>query len=198
MGGLGSGPWEGKATSIVVERCLKLSVGALAREGILETDNARGSLTWRGPSKSSIGFKVSTSPDGLKNIHLQFVRHDQEHTEHETIWLQTSRPYFGGVRWWFTCPGCGKRVAYLYLPPGHRLFLCRRCRGLSYYSQRLGPYDRTLVNARRIRRSLGGTESLSEQFPFKPKGMHWSTYQKIRWRYVSLQKRLTEYMLSWS
>ena len=42
--------------------------------------------------------------------------------------------YFGGVRYWFQCPGgdCGKRVAKLYLPPGKLQFLCRHCHNLIY------------------------------------------------------------------
>jgi hypothetical protein len=182
---------------MVVERCLKLSVRAFVREGMLNTSRASGSWTWRGTSKSSVGFELDTSEDGSKKLHLEFTYRNQEQTIHETIWLQTTRPHYGGVRWWFTCPRCGKRVAFLYLPPGHHLFLCRGCHRLSYYSQRLGPHDRTLMNTMNMRQRLGGTKSLSEPFPFKPKGMHWNTYEKHRWKYTKLLGKLAEYMQSW-
>src|SRR5262249_61760480 len=48
--------------------------------------------------------------------------------------LATTRPRFGGLRWWFLCPGCDGRVGKLYLPPGERLFSCRKCHDLTYTS----------------------------------------------------------------
>lgn len=50
----------------------------------------------------------------------------------DEIRLTPTRPHFGGVRWWFRCPGCGRRCGKLYVPrvgdgPG-----CRRCHGLAY------------------------------------------------------------------
>src|SRR5262249_11129670 len=54
------------------------------------------------------------------------------------IALTTTRPHFGGLRWWFVCPlvrngqECNRRVAKLYLPPGGRYFGCRHCYGLTY------------------------------------------------------------------
>jgi len=54
----------------------------------------------------------------------------------------TTRPYFGGIRWWFICPlivegrACQERVRRLHLPPGGRYFGCRRCYNLTYESVR--------------------------------------------------------------
>lgn len=39
---------------------------------------------------------------------------------------------FGGVRWWWACPDCGGRRAYLYLQAGR--WSCRECLGLTYQS----------------------------------------------------------------
>ena len=41
-----------------------------------------------------------------------------------------------GIRWWFLCPGCDRRVGTLYCPRGDVRFLCRHCRHVRYYSQR--------------------------------------------------------------
>ena len=43
--------------------------------------------------------------------------------------------HFGGVRFWFVCPGCSRRVGVLYLAPGHDRFRCRYCLRLAYESQ---------------------------------------------------------------
>lgn len=56
------------------------------------------------------------------------------HTLHQTITTTTTRPYFGGVRYWWGCPRCGNRCKKLYLPPGARQFACRGCHNLTYAS----------------------------------------------------------------
>ena len=53
----------------------------------------------------------------------------------------------------------------------------RAALGLAYYSQRLGRSDRPMLQARRIRRKLGSEDGTDE--PDKPKGMHWSTYNRL-------------------
>ena len=46
--------------------------------------------------------------------------------------LVSTRPNYGGRRWWFVCPLVGRRVAKLYLPPGARLFGSGDAYGLTY------------------------------------------------------------------
>ncbi len=78
------------------------------------------------------------------------------------------------------CPGrsCGRRAALLYL--GGRHFLCRKCQGLSYASQReRGGSVPALHRCQRIRTKLGGSPNMGEPFPEKPKGMHWKTYSRL-------------------
>ena len=48
--------------------------------------------------------------------------------------LVSTRPNYGGRRWWFLCPLVRRRVAKLYLPPGGRLFGSREAYGLTYAS----------------------------------------------------------------
>ncbi len=59
-------------------------------------------------------------------------------------------------------------------------FACRRCTGLRYRSESGGQRSRALQKALRIRRRLGGKESLLERFPDKPKGMRWNRYERLR------------------
>jgi hypothetical protein len=82
---------------------------------------------------------------------------------------------YGGSRPWFLCPerGCGRRVAILYV--GSTL-ACRRCRHLAYDSQQDSGFRRLVRRGRAIRLKLGGSPSLTDPFPDKPKGMHWRTY----------------------
>ena len=41
----------------------------------------------------------------------------------------------GGSRWWWACPGCGRRAADLFLVADRDRLGCRRCCGLGYASQ---------------------------------------------------------------
>lgn len=50
----------------------------------------------------------------------------------QIIRLTTTRPHFGGERFWFVC-GCGRRAGRLYLT-GEMVFRCRVCCDLTYQS----------------------------------------------------------------
>lgn len=49
--------------------------------------------------------------------------------------LQTTPCNLGGVRYWFACPECRRRVGGLYLARGRRSFMCRSCANLTYRSR---------------------------------------------------------------
>jgi hypothetical protein len=86
---------------------------------------------------------------------------------------------YGGQRPWFRCPGagCGRRAVKLYT--GGRYFLCRKCYDVAYESQREHSGHRALRRAQNIRTRLGGSTSILDPFPAKPKRMHWRTYQRL-------------------
>ncbi|HKW90812.1 MAG TPA: hypothetical protein VJX92_02865 [Methylomirabilota bacterium] len=88
----------------------------------------------------------------------------------DEIWLDGKSRGFALARLQFVCPGCGRRVADLYLLDQY--FRCRRCGQLGYQSQRRSPAPRALENAARIKRQLGGTGEYTEPVPARPKGMH--------------------------
>jgi hypothetical protein len=92
--------------------------------------------------------------------------------------LATSRPPFGGLRWWFVCPQLNRRVRKLYLPLGGRHFWSRRAYELAYASQRETKYSRALRRARKLRLRLGG-EPTDDEYPDKPPRMRWATYNRL-------------------
>jgi hypothetical protein len=102
----------------------------------------------------------------------------------EQIPLERTLCHYGGDRSWFRCPGvrsgqrCGRRVAILYKVGWY--FLCRRCHGLVYKSQRQDRLRRLEAKARKIRRRLGGSEDLTAPFPPRPQRMHCQTYERLR------------------
>jgi hypothetical protein len=96
----------------------------------------------------------------------------------EVVELERTLCHYGGTRTWFLCPSCNRRTAKLYLR--RERFLCRLCHGLRYRSQLWGGIDRPRLSAQRIRGKLGGPIGIAFPFPFKPKGMHWRTYERMK------------------
>jgi hypothetical protein len=90
----------------------------------------------------------------------------------------------GGHRHWFTCPTCSKRVAVLYAPG--RFFACRQCLGLVYATQKEGVGDRVSTRADKIRKRLSWEAGILNGCGNKPKGMHWTTYQRLKHQHDAL------------
>ena len=92
---------------------------------------------------------------------------------------------YGGERPWLHCPalGCGRRVAVLY---GGAIFACRHCHRLAYESQRERNYERALRRAQSIQERCGRALCVDDGLAGKPKGMHWSTYQRLEQQYDRL------------
>ena len=69
------------------------------------------------------------------------------------IKLASSKTGNGGMRYWFFCPKCNKRVGVLYRRPGSDSLVCRRCGNLQYSAAR---YHRSQQeeHARLIKRLL--------------------------------------------
>ncbi len=136
-------------------------------------------LRWlrNGVRIGSIQVNTTSNSIVLSYRHRTRDSHDWQQKEC-LIELARTPCHYGGERTWFVCParGCGRRVAVLY---GGAIFACRRCQQLSYKSQREQPRRRALRRAQTIRMNLGGSPNLTEPFPDKPKGMHWSTYQRL-------------------
>jgi hypothetical protein len=169
MGGKGSGRWEGHQKATTVEACQVLNLASLAREGAF-VGGARGTLEWPGGCPISYAeFAVSATEGGLLLVlRYRLVRPSVDVLQ--PVPLETTRPRFGGVRWWGRChlvadgaphplvgPGvaCGRRVGKLYLPPGRVYFGCRRCYRLTYRSaQEREPKLERLLRDLEARRAL--------------------------------------------
>jgi hypothetical protein len=141
MGGPGSG-WQGskKAT---VEDALVLSISVLMRKKALEAGNRiSGSWHWtiQGAERphATIGYDADLRDHDAAWIRLHYTANG-EPVDYK-VRLVSTRPHYGGLRWWFICPlvrrdgGPPRRVAKLYLPPGGRYFGSRVGHGLTYLS----------------------------------------------------------------
>lgn len=148
MGGSGSGRryvWDKKTT---VEECRALDAARWMREGILLPDVRKGgSWVWMNAytkqQTASIGYVVDTMDPPYCTVRLFYTvtpyAGEPKHYDYKIL-LVTTRPHFGGVRWWFRCPltrngvPCFRRVQKLYMPPGNSYYGCRHCYDLTYTS----------------------------------------------------------------
>ena len=101
--------------------------------------------------------------------------------------LTTTRPRYGGERWWFVCPSSGRRAFKLYLPNGGRYFLSRAAYRLAYQVTREDTLSRHLRRAERVLAKLGRPEAEWWGWAPKPKWMRHRTYERLRGELVELQ-----------
>ena len=186
MGGFGSGR---RRRLLRVDECYRLDASCFMKQrsrrvGLWGWTSA-GELRW------SIRYELNL---GARVVEISY-RHSKGTYP---VDLLCTQPPLGGTRWWFACPlwrngtHCGARVQKLYLPPGARQFGCRTCYHLIYYSRRQNAEQRALNKAQDIRVMLGGTRSILEPFPDRPKGMRQRTYERLR------ERALQAEALSWA
>lgn len=122
---------------------------------------------------------VSFRWPGLARLTANKWRIDVEHRCGATqripvIWTEC---HFGGLRPWFKCLRCNRRVGKLY-NSGASL-ACRQCLDLRYASQRRGAKSRSYLQALKLRLRLNGVASLDRPIPDRPRRMHKRTYQRL-------------------
>jgi hypothetical protein len=183
LGGEGSGNWYRFDKKTTTAECQSIDVRYLHREGLLKPGQWF-SLRWSRAGRETGSIRGTVIGDGKPEQVFLTYRHrsgsgGEWEEAREPVPLTWTACNFGGERPWFICPGarCGRRVAILYGPG--RYFLCRHCYDLRYESQREDKTHRALRRAQKIREQLGGSANMTEQFPEKPKGMRWSTYERL-------------------
>ena len=142
MGGFGSG-YQGPRKQLV-ENSLTLSISDMMRLGaIVPGKRNGGQWSWNFPGKmphARIGYVADVRT--VEGAALRLFYEANGHPVDNVVKLTSTRPHFGGRRWWFICPAVGadgrtgRRVAKLHLPPGERYFASRRAHGLTYRSCR--------------------------------------------------------------
>lgn len=175
MGGLGSGSWRDRSA----RRCEwmhKIDLAGFGR-GSVPTHRS-GRLYWSCGGRQTGSISYTVLPHALR-LEYQVQRYDEEawtKMEEEIPFTWTGAG-FNGRRRWFRCLTCRRRCRILY---GGERFRCRRCHRLTYQSQYDAPHERAVSRTQRVRVKLGGSGSMAEPFPSKPKGMHWQTYWRLR------------------
>src|SRR5262245_40321657 len=116
------------------------------------------------------------TPGTLVTMRYQWANGRQVET---TVSFLFTTGRLGGRRVWFCCPSCDRRCQILY---GSWRIACHRCHRLRYLSQRESRCGRANLGMMKIVKRLD-PEATCTALPPKPKGMHWSTYERLCERY---------------
>ncbi len=178
MGGSGSGRHWYPGTRDTTSEYRSIDVRRWQKDGLLTSNQSFG-WQWSRDGETVASIQVHPKPNQV----LLYYRH----RSYGKDWKAESYPVrldwtpcnYGGERPWFLCPanGCGRRVAILY--GGGSIFACRYCHKLAYDSQREGAGDRAARRANKIREKLGWQLGVLNVIGWKPKGMHWNTFERL-------------------
>jgi hypothetical protein len=183
-----------------VEGCLRLDIDKMMRWGVIQPgDHLFGEMTFN-VNDDKLIIKFESRLDELQEswLRLQYAIDDywtgQTHQVDDRIFLVSTQPPFGGLRWWFLCPRLNRRVRKLYLPLGGRHFRSRQAYGLAYPSQRETAYDRAMRRVHKLYQRLGG-DPADREHPKKPKRMRWTTYNRLIDQLVAAERVVDDMVL---
>lgn len=176
MGGSGSGRpgWRR-----VGEEMLRLDVRQLHRRDCLRPGLAFSwNWTWGDEPAGSISIFTSTD-----SIRLMYGTKDGEQVD-ELVDLDRTPCNYGGTRPWFRCPRCDRRVGVLF---GGLRFWCRHCHGIAYAVENEDAMSRLLRRSNKLRERVKVKAGTAYPVTDKPKGMHWRTFDRIRWQIQGIE-----------
>lgn len=189
MGGAGSGPQFLRAPKKTVENCASISTKELLQHNVFTSGEK---TQWKQQSSGSLRLQVIAQAQGdtVTIVSACLDRDKDPQAVTVTVTISWSDCHFGGRRPWFICPAwndvpCEKRVTTLYLSE-HGFFRCRHCAALGYKSDHAEPRERVLHQAQKIQRRLGGSGSIVDPFPSRPKGMHYDIWHSSAWKVNNL------------
>ncbi len=103
------------------------------------TRGMTGSISWGPVDNPTASIGISVIPSTA--LVLFYTVTDRKGNKTDCYYraeITTTPCHFGGERWWFCCPSCGRRCRVLYKPPQALYFSCRLCHRLTYKSQQEG------------------------------------------------------------
>jgi hypothetical protein len=178
-----------------LESALCLDLRRMFKLGALRVGcTTSGAWQWtrNGEETGSIGYRA-TLGDASGTLTLEYLQGARDARKAVTcrIDLESLPCHYGGRRWFARCPYTRRRAWKLY--KWNRIeWFCHRDAirpKPTYASQRDGGCDRIMRQRWAIRRKLH--DDFSDLFgePFKPKGMHWRTFERYAARDAELAAR---------
>lgn len=175
MGGTGSGNWTRLDTRTTLAEVHRLDVRWLKRQGYLQP-GVIAPVTWQREGRESGSITLLCDGTALTLRYRYRASEGDWQDMTQPVALDWTPCRYGGMRPWFLCPRCSRRVAVLAL---YRTgFWCRHCHRLPYASQHEALIDRLWSQIRKLGQSVGAK---SDELPWtwrKPRGMHWDTFER--------------------
>ena len=110
----------------------------------------------------------------------------------EQITVTATSCNYGGSRYWWQCPKCGRRVGVLYF---NQSYQCRHCIGANYSIQLQQPIDRLFKRVAVIRERLDWPQGIANGKGERPRYMHHKTYQKLIAEHDELSQQIIERLI---
>jgi hypothetical protein len=204
MGGTGSGRHFHYSTRSYTDDYLDLDIRLMNQRGWLNKSNYQN-LSWKrnGQEIGSIKFLVWTRvqfPEEIPNIKMRYNVRKNAGAWQELdykINLTTTKCNFGGVRYWFICPDCNKRVCVLY---ADILFKCRSCLGIVHKSRNESALDQATRRLKKEKDNLWPELDLSlfdsVRSLYRPKWMRHKTFDAKHIELLALETKATNLMVS--
>lgn len=174
--------WEKKST---IDGYLALGAHHVLTRIADPTGRAFYSLAWKRSDKQTASLGLATDPQ-RGGVFLSYNYNGQPVTPYLVRWDVTT-PRFGGRRYWWLCPQCGRRCATIY---GGPRFWCRVCHNLTYATAQSGDFETTIDRRMQaIWFQLGAPKDadwLWDPIPDKPRWMHYETYGRLVREYRNL------------
>lgn len=193
MGGKGSGQYGtgGKLSKVIVEDTFTLDINKIKKAlkpGSVFT------YSWK--------YRIGTLGKLQTNeIRIHALRNSLIITYPGTgepfsqrVGIAWAKCHYGGKRPVFVCPKCSKKVFKLH--ERSKLFLCRKCHGLTYWSCQTSKstQDRLTDIYRRLR-EMGRKLEIEDFKPYennsalliRPRGMHRTTFFKLQLQLMNLE-----------
>ncbi len=167
---------------VKAEQLCRVDVTHWQRQRRLQSDCA---FIWRWVANGESVAAINVYVTGAEHVTLayRFANDPIPKDCSTTIRLLRGACNYGGLRYWFECPICLKRVGLLY--QRFRRFACRHCQQVAHSSQSEDAHDRAWRKAQRIETRLGPHWK-------RPKGMRHKTYSRLKERLIDFEVRRDE------
>ena len=189
---------------VCLESGLKLDLNKLARDGFVMAGMRWGPIGIRWTSSyTGEGIASGRITSNMEGPCVGWFRIQLGHLD-QWIELIAQPRHFGGRHWYFECASTWRRCSVLWMPPGATRFRSRQAWGrqVAYASQFLDPDNRAHRGKAKIKsRLIADLEPDEWELPPKPKGMRWSTYNRLVEKFDSyeevLERGIAELMAKW-
>ena len=183
---------------LAVEDCHSLSAGGRF-EWSSARDDAGFRCEWHRDKKAEAELHSLNPASTELLLTLHSTRGEAESTQQ--VSLIPTPCHFGGVRYWFLCSQCGRRVGKLYVPADGWSFIwgCRHCHHLTYEQRRAGcDFECLSRRAERLldRHGITRTTQEGEDYLQKPKHMRHAVFQQVVDKHDALIDRANSLFLN--